>query len=202
MSMLVNGSLALQLVSQPNPGSTAQFISRQLPHAVHSTANQPPTSAPAITDGRPRRVLRSTRNRSRTECAGAPLIERGQAHPATAPVTPQQQSRFERRSRRAVRRRRGTAAGLGRPARPLARAQASPAAPGAGRAPAERGRWGPLGLQNAPGDAGAMHGDDRGLHGRHWLGSTLGGRSTSLTATWHARLCGGRASRAHAAPLP
>jgi hypothetical protein len=66
MSMLVNGSLALQLVNRPNPGSTAQFISRQLPHAVHSTANQPPTSAPAITDGRPRRVLRSTRNRPRT----------------------------------------------------------------------------------------------------------------------------------------
>jgi hypothetical protein len=73
MSMLVNGSLALQLVSQPNPGSTAQFISRQLPHAVHSTANQPPTSAPARTDGRPRRVLRSTRNRPR------PAVRRGAA---------------------------------------------------------------------------------------------------------------------------
>jgi hypothetical protein len=53
---------------------------------------------------------------------------------ATAHVKPCEQSRCERLSVQAVRRRSGTAAGLGRPARPPARAQGSAAALAAGRA--------------------------------------------------------------------
>jgi hypothetical protein len=41
MSMLVNGSLALQLVNRPNPGSTAQLISRQLPPAYPLPKEKP-----------------------------------------------------------------------------------------------------------------------------------------------------------------
>jgi len=53
MSMLVNGSLALQLVNRPNPGSTAQLISRQLPHAYHLPANQSTTDLSTRHNGWP-----------------------------------------------------------------------------------------------------------------------------------------------------
>jgi NAD(P)-dependent dehydrogenase (short-subunit alcohol dehydrogenase family) len=74
------------------------------------------------------------------ECAGAPLIEtvkRSKQPPRSSRASSHAQAPMVQ----AVRRRGGTAVGLGRPARPPAQAQGSAAAPAAGRAPAEPGRW-------------------------------------------------------------
>jgi hypothetical protein len=52
MSMLVNGSLALQLVNRPNPGSTAQFVLTSAP-ARRPLNSQPTTDLSTRHNGWP-----------------------------------------------------------------------------------------------------------------------------------------------------
>jgi hypothetical protein len=76
------------------------------------------------------------------QCAGGAADRTSQVHRATDRVMPRERSRASRAdSWQAVRRRDGTAAGPGRPARRPARAQASAAVPAAGRASAGPERW-------------------------------------------------------------
>ena len=70
MSMLVNGSLALQLVSQPNPGSTAQFILTSAP-ARRPLNSQPTTDLSTRHNGWPP-PSRSTLDPKSSEDSSAP----------------------------------------------------------------------------------------------------------------------------------